>query len=423
MNSRNKQSIYGLIPNEWILSSVLEISEMVTDYVSNGSFASLKKGVKYLDTPSDAVLIRLVDFNNGFSGPFVFIDNNSYEFLKKTKLYGNEIIISNVGANVGTVFKCPKLDSKMSLGPNAILVKLIGYNDYFYYWFKSEFGQYALKSIVTGSAQPKFNKTDFRKLIIPIPSLSEQKAIASILSTLDDKIQLNNKINRTLEEMAQAIFKSWFVDFEPFKDGEFVESEIGLIPINWKIESLDNSINFINGLPMQNFRAKNDSFLPVIKIRELNQGFHDSSSDRCLVEIPEKSVINNGDIVFSWSGTLLVKFWNGGKCGLNQHLFKVESKVLSSALIYLWTKHHLPNFQGIAKDKATTMGHINRHHLSQAKILVPPENLIEKFNFLVEPIFKQLCNLELQSRKLGELRELLLPKLMSGEIRILTKEV
>lgn len=99
----------GIIPETWEIKKISEITEIVTDYVANGSFASLAENVMYKDTEDIAVLIRLVDFNNNFNGDFVFIDEHAYEFLKKSKLYGGEIIISNVGANVGTVFKCPKL--------------------------------------------------------------------------------------------------------------------------------------------------------------------------------------------------------------------------------------------------------------------------------------------------------------------------
>lgn len=193
-----KETPWGIIPSTWKISTVKEETSLVTDYVANGSFASLAENVKYKSVEDYAILIRLVDYNNNFQGPFVFIDESAYEFLAKSKLYGNEIIISNVGANVGTVFKCPKLKWKMSLAPNSIMVKFKGNNDFYYYWLKSKFGQHMLNSIVTGSAQPKFNKTNFKDLAIPVPPIDEQKRIAAILSSLDDKIELNRRINRNL---------------------------------------------------------------------------------------------------------------------------------------------------------------------------------------------------------------------------------
>ena len=193
-----KKAPWGLTPSHWSISTVAEESTLVTDYVANGSFASLAENVQYKTEEDVAVLIRLVDYNNGFNGDFVFIDQHAYDFLGKSKLFGDEIIISNVGANVGTVFKCPRLKYKMSLAPNAIMVKFKGDNDFYYYWFKSRSGQYMLQSIVTGSAQPKFNKTNFKDLYIPVPPLDEQKRISRILKSIDDKIELNNRINHNL---------------------------------------------------------------------------------------------------------------------------------------------------------------------------------------------------------------------------------
>lgn len=193
-----KNTPFGRIPETWDFAPISEVTELVTDFVANGSFASLKENVVYKDTKDVAVLIRLVDYNNDFKGKFVFIDEHAYEFLGKSKLYGDEIIISNVGANVGTVFRCPRLPFKMSLAPNAIMVKFKENDDFYYYWLKSHAGQHMLHSIITGSAQPKFNKTNFRDMLVPIPPREQQDMIASVLKLLDDKIELKNKINENL---------------------------------------------------------------------------------------------------------------------------------------------------------------------------------------------------------------------------------
>src|SRR5699024_635458 len=141
----------------------------------------LKENVFVNEQPDFAVLIRLVDYNNNFNGPFKYIDEKSYNFLSKTKLFGGEIIISNVGANAGTVFKAPLLKCNMTLAPNSILVKFNGDNDYFYYYLKSKLGQHKLKSILSGSAQPKFNKTDFKNLEIEVPDEYNQHKIGKSL--------------------------------------------------------------------------------------------------------------------------------------------------------------------------------------------------------------------------------------------------
>lgn len=254
---------------------------------------------------------------------------------------------------------------------------------------------------------------------VQLPSISDQRRIASILSSLDRKIELNNKINADLEEMAQAIFKNWFVDFEPFKDGKFVDSELGMIPEGWKVGRLTEIASYMNGLAMQKFPPENnEDSLPVLKIKELGQGFCGTDSDRCSCNIKDECKIHNGDVIFSWSGTLLVDVWCGGDCGLNQHLFKVTSKDYPKWFYYYWTKHHLQEFIHIAKDKAVTMGHIKRGHLEEAMVAIPDNDSMEKAHELFEPILSKMISLRLENSRLSLLRDTLLPRLMSGELEV-----
>ena len=254
---------------------------------------------------------------------------------------------------------------------------------------------------------------------VQLPSISDQRRIASILSSLDRKIELNNKINADLEEMAQAIFKNWFVDFEPFKDGKFVDSELGMIPEGWKVGRLTEIASYMNGLAMQKFPPENnEDSLPVLKIKELGQGFCGTDSDRCSCNIKDECKIHNGDVIFSWSGTLLVDVWCGGDCGLNQHLFKVTSKDHPKWFYYYWTKHHLQEFIHIAKDKAVTMGHIKRGHLEEALVAIPDNDSMDKAHDLFEPILSKMISLRMENSRLSLLRDTLLPRLISGEIEI-----
>lgn len=301
-----------------------------------------------------------------------------------------------------------------------------GNNEYLYYLLKS-FNKYIVNQ-ESGTVFGSINKKQIENLELPFPNDNEQKRISDLLSTLDNKIYLNTKITQTLEKIAQLIFKHWFIDFEfpnengePYKSsgGKFKESEIGMIPVNWKLRSLDEIANYQNGLAMQKYRPENDEkSLPVVKIKELNKGFTDETSDRCRNDIDEKVIINDGDVIFSWSGTLLVKIWLGGKAGLNQHLFKVTSKKYPKWFYYYWTKHHLPEFIRIAEDKTTTMGHIKRTHLKEAKVVLPDDSLLNKFTLTFEPLVEKIIQLGIENRTLIYLRDSLLPKLMSGEIRI-----
>ena len=293
-------------------------------------------------------------------------------------------------------------------------------NNFLSYYLSSWQSQlyFALNSNSSGG-QANITPAVVQEYRLMVPELETQRSIASILSSLDRKIELNNKINADLEEMAQAIFKNWFVDFEPFKDGKFVDSELGMIPEGWKVGRLTEIASYMNGLAMQKFPPENnEDSLPVLKIKELGQGFCGTDSDRCSCNIKDECKIHNGDVIFSWSGTLLVDVWCGGDCGLNQHLFKVTSKEYPKWFYYYWTKHHLQEFIHIAKDKAVTMGHIKRGHLEEAMVAIPDNDSIEKAHELFEPILSKMISLRLESSRLSTLRDTLLPRLMSGEIEI-----
>lgn len=371
-----------------------DICTTVTDYVANGSFKSLKENVSYeSDQDGYAILIRLVDYRNNFKGPFQYIDKHGYEYLKKTKLFGNEIIISNVGAHLGTVFRAPRLNFPMSLGPNAIVIDTKYNNDYYYYFFISNRGQALLQSIVSGSAQPKFNKTEFKSLLVPVPSLTEQTMIANRLLVIDKKIRNNNQVNDNLDELLTTIFE------EKVNSPKFSQ------------RNLTDIANYRNGLAMQKFRPDNDQeSMPVLKIKELNQGYTDGTSDRCSANIDPSVIVKIGDIIFSWSGTLLVKNWSGKTAGLNQHLFKVTSENYPDWFIYEWTKHHLRRFQSIAAGKATTMGHIKRKDLKDSTVYIPDNSYLTELDRRMKPIYNKRLEIIKENQELNNLRQALLQK-------------
>lgn len=333
-----------------------------------------------------------------------------------TKLLHKDNIIISARGTVGELAMIP-YDMAFNQSCFGLIPK--GNNDphFVYYLLKDKVR--SLKSQTQGSVFDTITKATFDRIECADYSEEDQRRIASILSSLDRKIELNNKINADLEEMAQAIFKNWFVDFEPFKDGKFVDSELGMIPEGWKVGRLTEIASYMNGLAMQKFPPENnEDSLPVLKIKELGQGFCGTDSDRCSCNIKDECKIHNGDVIFSWSGTLLVDVWCGGDCGLNQHLFKVTSKDYPKWFYYYWTKHHLQEFIHIAKDKAVTMGHIKRGHLEEAMVAIPDNDSMEKAHELFEPILSKMISLRLESSRLSLLRDTLLPRLMSGELEV-----
>lgn len=370
---------------------------------------------KYLIT-SKHIKGHSIDFDNAY-----FISEDDYQkIIKRSKVDKWDVIISMIGEYCGF---CYVEDSNFT----DYAVKNVGIfkvgerikSLWLYYYLTSPDGKAQLKSIRAGSSQPYVSLGALRDLIIPVPSIEKMEEIVSILSSLDRKIELNNKINADLEEMAQAIFKNWFVDFEPFKDGKFVDSELGMIPKGWKVGTLTEIASYMNGLAMQKFPPENnEDSLPVLKIKELGQGFCGTDSDRCSCNIKDECRIHDGDVIFSWSGTLLVDVWCGGDCGLNQHLFKVTSKDYPQWFYYYWTKHHLQEFIHIAKDKAVTMGHIKRGHLEEAMVAIPDNDSMENAHELFEPILSKMISLRLESSHLSTLRDTLLPRLMSGKLEV-----
>ena len=267
-------------------------------------------------------------------------------------------------------------------------------------------------------------------------TIEEQKAIGHILRSLDDKIEINQKMNETLEEIAKAIFKSWFVDFDPVRakiDGrptglpddisnlfpdELVDSEIGEIPKGWELKPLDQIGIFRNGLALQKFPAvEGQEKLPVVKIAQLRKG--NTIGDNLFASgVGEGFVIDDGDFIFAWSGSLMAKYWVGGKGALNQHLFKVEGSSCPLWFVACWVDEHMPEFQAIAESKATTMGHIKREHLKQALCVVPPEHTLDGLESVMLLLIDRQIVAQQESKVLSDLRDTLLPKLISGELQI-----
>ncbi|RRD66677.1 restriction endonuclease subunit S [Comamonadaceae bacterium OH2310_COT-174] len=313
---------------------------------------------------------------------------------------------------------------------------------YLYYWLTAHEPMLLSKVEHTGIGAGKLDTAVLKALPVEVPPVEEQRAIAHILGTLDDKIELNRRSNETLEAMARTLFKAWFVDFEPVRakmEGRWqrgqslpglpahlydtfpdrlIESELGEIPEGWEMRSLDSIANYLNGLALQKFPPESETeFLPVIKIAQLRAG-NTNGADKASTQIKPEYVVVDGDVLFSWSGSLEVEVWNGGRGALNQHLFKVTSNEVPKWFYFFATRQHLSDFRAIAAGKATTMGHIQRKHLTDARIAVAPPESMKKFDAVIASQFDQLVSNAQQSRSLAQLRDTLLPKLISGELRV-----
>ena len=336
-------------------------------------------------------------------------------FTGGTKFSNGDTIMARITPcleNGKTAFVDILKDGEVGFGSTEYIVMRAkeGISDpqFVYYLATSPFFRnIAIKSMVGSSGRQRVQQGVLDELILTVPrKVEDQAKIGRVLSELDDKIALNNEVNDNLYAQAKAIFDNHFVN-------------IDAIPAKWRKGDLLDIANYLNGLPMQKFRPQgNEIGLPVLKIKELRQGSYDDSSELCSLSIKPEYIIHDGDVIFSWSGSLLVDIWCGGTCGLNQHLFKVTSDVYDKWFYYLWTAHHLARFIAIAADKATTMGHIKREELAKAEVLIPCEEDYMSLSSVMQPIFELIISNRIESRKLAALRDELLPKLMSGEIDV-----
>ena len=290
---------------------------------------------------------------------------------------------------------------------------------------QDSFFDYEMKA-TKGSKMPRGDKSHI--INFPCLDLNNKTEIGKLLSSLDDKIALNNRINAKLEQMAKRLYDYWFAQFDfPNADGKPYKSTGGKmvwnetlkreIPEGWEVGNLYDIAEYVNGLACQNYRPKeSEKSLPVIKIREMNEGIT-ADTEKVSASIPGKYRIYAGDILFSWSASLEIKIWTGETGGLNQHIFKVIPKgYFSKGYVYQQLSAYLVNFQKMAESRKTTMGHITSDHIKQSRILIPLKEIISAFNEKTFSIFNYQLSIEKETQKLTALRDRLLPLLMNGQV-------
>jgi len=381
-----------------------DICEVVTDYVANGSFKSLSENVKYYDK-GYARVIRLVDYNNKFEKKdSIWVSKDAYEFLKKSKLEGGEIVITNVGANLGTVFIAPQLDYPQTLGPNSIIIKTKENDKYIYYLLLSRYGQNKIKEIVSGSAMPKFNKTDFKNIIIQLPSIENQKKVVKMLSALDKKIELNNKINDNLLEIINTLYKNEFIDVKEYKRAEEIaDITIGKTPPRGNKECFSTKNEDVKWASIADL-GKCGTY--ILDTRE--------KLTKEAVDNYNVKVIPKNTIILSFKLTIGRIAITSQEMATNEAIahFNLEDKDM---LYYLYS--YLKNFDyeklGSTSSIATA---VNSKIIKAMPIVIPDKETLENYNEKVSSMFEKIRENEFENKKLEQLRDTLLPELMNGEI-------
>lgn len=445
-----------------------------------GDFVALQRGNTYksalLDQPGPYLLgLASIAREGGFRDDK--LRTYGGPTADKLLLYPGDIYVSlkdvtQSGDLLGSVARVP---DSISVGRvTQDTVKLVFKHEdapkaYLYWALRSPQYKAYCRARGMGTTNLSLSREDF--LSFPIPAINEaRERLVTALEAIEGKITLNNHINQTLEQIAQALFKSWFVDFEPVKakvaalkaggsdedaliaameavsgktpvhlatlsaekperyaelrataalfPSAMQDSELGEIPEGWSCLPLDTIAKYQNGLALQKYRPDNeDDYLPVVKIAQLKKGFADGE-EKASPNIKPDCIIDDGDVVFSWSGSLMVDTWCGGKAAMNQHLFKVTSTDYPKWLYYHFTRHHLEEFQRIAESKAVTMGHIKRQHLREALCTIPDEPFLHTIGNHLGDQLSQQITLRLETKALSKLRDTLLPKLLSGELTL-----
>lgn len=264
----------------------------------------------------------------------------------------------------------------------------------------------AIKSMVGSSGRQRVQIDVLKELIIPLPPIDVQKKIAGVLGALDDKIELNNRINNNLEQHAQALFKSWFVDFEPFG---------GTMPKDWKESDIYSISNIIYGAPFASklFNTEKKG-LPIIRIRDLKNQHSDTYTEEIH---PKAYIIKAGDIVVGMDGEFRPYIWGNDEGLLNQRVCVFENKrSLGKMFLYLTIKPLLNRVE--QTEVATTVIHIGKQDFDAFRFSMPSNSILDKFDAVTQPIYNKIVSNSLENTRLASLRDALLPKLMSGEIDV-----
>lgn len=382
----------------------------------------LPKGINLITQKNSHPYIRVRDLGKSktleLNSSYEYVDEITQKQIQRYITLKGDILISIVGT-IGLIAIVGGSLNGANLTENCVkLVKLDNIDsEYLYYYLKSPLGQQNISRGTVGAVQAKLPIKNIQEFNINCPVLiSDQRRIASILSSLDRKIELNNKINADLEEMAQAIFKNWFVDFEPFKDGKFVDSELGMIPEGWKVGSPYEYVKVVYGAPYKSAKFNDHGEgLPLIRIRDLK----DCNPQFYTPEIlPQTEYVNKGDIVAGMDAEFVPHIWKGNTGLLNQRVCKLmpqQTSISNLFVLYLMK----PELEFVQSYKTgTTVSHLGKADIDKFVVVLPPLEVVEECSKILDSILQRIKNLSAESSRLSLLRDTLLPRLMSGELEV-----
>lgn len=339
-----------------------------------------------------------------------FISKDKDELLGKGKLNYGDIVVTTRGTLANFAYYTKKcIYNKIRINSGMVILRNENKDlctHYLYHFLISNNFKQQVQSLATGSAQPQLPIKDMKNIIMNLPPIDIQKKIAGVLGALDDKIELNNRINNNLEQQVQALFKSWFVDFEPFG---------GTMPKDWKESDIYSISNIIYGAPFASklFNTEKKG-LPIIRIRDLKNQHSDTYTEEIH---PKAYIIKAGDIVVGMDGEFRPYIWGNDEGLLNQRVCVFENKrSLGKMFLYLTIKPLLNRVE--QTEVATTVIHIGKQDFDAFRFSMPSNSILDKFDAVTQPIYNKIVSNSLENTRLASLRDALLPKLMSGKIDV-----
>lgn len=428
---------------EWITEKVMHLQREGSLLVEDGNHGEYRPRPDEFGT-GEVSFIRAADMEDGrvLFRTAEKINSVARQRIRKGIGAGGDVLLSHKGT-VGKLAFVPINAPPFVCSPQTTFWRALDQNKidrrYLYYYLCSdEFTQQLASRKGETDMADYVSLTAQRELTVLLPPIYAQRAIARILGTLDDKIELNRRLNRTLEAMAKAMFRSWFMDFEPVsakREGRkpvgmddataalfpehFHETEMGSIPAGWRSGSTADIARYVNGKNFTKDATGNGRM--VIRIAELNSGPSGSTIYNDIGANSENTAFP-GDLLFSWSGSLDVYRWYRSESLVNQHIFKVICDNYPQWFVHFHLQEAMSFFQGVAADKATTMGHIKREHLSQPDVALPPVDLLAAASRIIQPMYDRMLRSERQILSLAAQRDTLLPQLLSGELRVVQDE-
>lgn len=421
----------------WKVLTINEIKADDDSAIAIGPFGSRMKSEAYVVSGVPVIRGSNISDTRAITGDFVYISDEKADELKSSNIFANDLFFPHRGA-IGLVGIVPPdkigryilSSSLMKLTCNEKIIDPL----FLFYFFRSSAGKYELlkNSSTVGTPGIGTPLASLKSIRVPLPPLPIQRRIAEILGRLDDKIEVNRRINRTLEAMAQALYKHWFVDFGPFQDGEFVESELGLIPRGWRVAKLGDMTNIVSGRSYKSIELQ-ESSTSLVTLKSFNRGGGYKRDGLKPYTGPYKleQVIKPGEVVIACTDVTQNAEVIGKPALVQPHTgierliasldcLIIRPRITGISSEYLYLLFSMSDFQAYtyAHTNGTTVLHLTKSAVPEYRFVLPPSPVLTEFTKVVAKCFCQIATHQLEIEKLTEIRDYLLPKLLSGEIPV-----